>query len=751
MLKAACVLASAIAVFAQANPIFLRAYAGVDLRDNVEGTVVSRVHPGPFMPTDAEHALLRRNDLILSANEQQFNASQFEGMLSRHKPGDELTLVIRRSANADALAALPVGDTRGEELHITVKLECADDYVGTLGRADEYVDAPRRPNESPEASQAEPSELERRVENIAKRANEWGTSHEPSKLQRLSRLLGPLRSRDMFVLPAVFDALDRPLSIDAVEASVSRAVHELATKPDQEHIRAFVASLLISPGKLLPREAPTALAAEQLARRLRDSVTIENPDAKALIATINAAPTGVREFVLSDKHWRSVEEWTERLRLGAATTPRTDFPQDLRDSFTGDILYFERLEDGRYAVAGADGANSYNMDVIEIVYDIGGNDTYYFGATHPTGEQDKPCNHIIVDLSGNDEYISESDFHGPGVAINGFSFIDDRSGDDVYRSTSQFGIAAGLFGVGVILDRAGNDRYENCGPNSGWAIGAAIYGAGLLIDLAGDDTYSAEKLSEGATGPFAIGAIIDAAGNDTYTANGPSFPSAYNTPNTYLSMSQGFSMGIRGYASGGIGAIYDFQGNDHYIAGEFSQGCGYSYALGILHDSDGDDLYDGNRYSQAAAAHQAAGVLIDDSGNDHYTAKTAACQSGAWDQSITLLIDRAGDDTYTADDLCQGAAAQQAISLFFDLGGNDRYQAAGGVDPTPGLGASVQGRSGTNEYHYDAHRMFSFSLFSDVGGTSDFFSTGRTGFLRTGAIDEKDPAKSRAHGIFSKE
>ena len=388
------------------------------------------------------------------------------------------------------------------------------------------------------------------------------------------------------------------------------------------------------------------------------------------------------------------------------------------------------------------------MDVIEIVYDLGGNEIYYFGAS--TNSSPETINHIVTDLSGNDEYISESDFHGPGVAVNGFSFIDDRSGDDVYRSSSQFSIAAGLLGVGIILDRAGNDRYENLGPNSGWSIGAGLYGAGILLDLAGDDTYASEKLSQGAAGPFALGTIIDVRGNDTYTANGPSFPSAYKTPRVFLSMSQGFSMGIRGYASGGIGCIYDLEGNDRYAAGEFSQGCGYSFALGILHDASGDDIYDGNRYSQAAAAHQAVGILIDDAGNDRYTAKTAASQSGAWDQSITLLIDRAGDDTYTADDLCQAAAAQQALSLFFDLAGNDRYQAASGTDSSPGIGTAAQGHSGPNEYHFDSDRIFSFSLFSDVGPETDFFSTGRTGVLRTGMIDPAAPAKSRTRGVFSK-
>ena len=192
-------------------------------------------------------------------------------------------------------------------------------------------------------------------------------------------------------------------------------------------------------------------------------------------------------------------------------------------------------------------------------------------------------------------------------------------------------------------------------------------------------------------------------------------------------------------ASGGIGCIYDLSGDDKYVAGEFSQGCGYFFSLGILHDAQGNDTCLGDRYSQAAAAHQAIGLLVDDAGNDRYQARTAACQSGAWDQSITLFVDRAGDDVYQAEDLCQGAAAQQALALFFDLSGNDRYQASG---------ASVQGCSGSNEYHYQADRMLSFSLLADEGG-SDSFSSQRTGTVATDRMNSEQPGQSRAFGVFS--
>src|SRR5690606_13020052 len=146
------------------------------------------------------------------------------------------------------------------------------------------------------------------------------------------------------------------------------------------------------------------------------------------------------------------------------------------------------------------------------------------------------------------------------------------------------------------------------GPASGWSIGAGFYGAGIVLDLDGADTYHGEVLTQGVGGPRGLGAIIDAAGDDSYKANGPGFPSVYGTEGVFKSFSQGFGYGVRGYAAGGLGALWDLGGADRYEAGEFSQGCAYFFALGLLHDRAGDDTYIGNRYSQAAAAHQAIGV-----------------------------------------------------------------------------------------------------------------------------------------------
>jgi hypothetical protein len=745
----ACVLAFALAsgagpAAADERPLTEQAYAGLSLRDNSEGTVVGWVLPGPFEGRGFDSPTLRRGDLVVSVNDQAVTSEAFKRLLEASKPGDELKVVVKRGPKADAKGAVPRGDPDGETLTFTVKLDARDKWTGTIGRGVEVTTGVREPARG---------EFEDRIRRHAETAGVWADAPEQARASGLIAYLRGVqaKARDSFALHAIVDTFRRPLAVDRVEGEIAARVRKLAASPSEAALEEFVESML--DGETIAADAiegamPDRADTLTLVRHLRDSVTLEGEQTGAMIAVINRAEAGMDRYVFSPPTRISAEAAAESLApLAKDAKPLVELPDDLAPAVTGEILYAFKLDDGRYTVIGGSGANSYRMDVVEVVYDVGGNDTYTFvdGKDGPSG------GHAIVDLAGDDTYASESDFCGPGVAVFGEAIVDDRGGNDTYRSTKQFGIAAGLFGVGVIIDRVGDDRYENSGPGSGWSEGVGFYGVGLIIDGAGDDTYLGEKLCQGVGGPRGFGAIIDSTGEDSYKANGPSFKSAYDTPGVFLAMSQGFGLGVRGYASGGVGAIYDLKGRDHYDAGEFSQGCGYYYAMGVLHDGEGDDVYDGNRYSQAASAHQAIGVLIDDAGNDQYKGMTAASQAGAWDQSIAMLIDRAGDDRYAADGLSQGAAAQQAVGILIDLDGSDEYVAAGGADTAPGQGASVQGCSGGNEYHFAMDKKLSFSMLLDAGSGTDRFSTGRKGVLAAGVRNEKAPEQSTLFGVFADE
>jgi hypothetical protein len=393
-----------------------------------------------------------------------------------------------------------------------------------------------------------------------------------------------------------------------------------------------------------------------------------------------------------------------------------------------------RLIDGELWVVGGEQANRYAMDLVAAVFDAGGADVYAFSARARGSYQ------IIIDRSGDDVYESDADFAGPATAAFSVSILHDRAGDDRYVSHRQGAIAAGLFGVALLIDETGNDQYVNETTGAGWSQGIGVYGAGVLVDRAGDDHYRAQVLSQGVGGPGGVGVIVDTAGNDSYTVNGSHFPSKYGTPGVFAGLSQGFGLGIRGYAAGGVGAIHDFAGDDSYSVGEYGQGSGYFQGLGILHDAAGDDRYLGSRYAQGSAAHQAAGLLVDEAGDDAYTCRGPASQGAAWDQSSAMLIDRGGGDTYSAGGLAQGSAAQQAVAVLIDLAGEDTYACA-----SPCLG-----ESGDNLYHYAVEQVLNFSVLLDRGDRTDTYGRPRSNdfLLRTGEPGQHRPAASGCCGLF---
>lgn len=401
--------------------------------------------------------------------------------------------------------------------------------------------------------------------------------------------------------------------------------------------------------------------------------------------------------------------------------------EEIARALTGTILACEFVEGVGWVVVGSLADNTYDMSQVAAVFDPGGNDKYEWHKLR-TGNQ------AVIDLAGNDLYSGKA-IQGPAAGIYGLSLIDDRAGDDIYDGNS-FACGVGIMGVGVLIDRAGNDRYSG----GDWSIGTGAFGAGFVFDHAGADTYEAGAYSQGCGGPLGLGAIVDRKGNDLYRMR-ELVPSGYGDPAINYAMAQGVGVGIRYLVAGGLGAICDMAGDDRFEGGEFSQGCGYFHGVGMIFDAAGDDLHCSGRYSQGTAAHHGVGAMIDLCGNDTYWSMVAASQGGAWDLSAALLLDGSGDDTYRAGGLSQGAASQQAIGYLCDLDGSDHYL---------GLGSSVQGESGGNGYHFDQLHARSFSLLIDRGAGVDYFSSMRPAgsITATGPIGTGAPAGAPLFGLF---
>lgn len=381
------------------------------------------------------------------------------------------------------------------------------------------------------------------------------------------------------------------------------------------------------------------------------------------------------------------------------------------DSLKSELPEFEFATPfGKVRISG-NGDDLYQNEDYLLLIEKGGNDHYARAGTNPDFEH--PVS-VVIDLSGDDGYMNESFEPAIASGIMGAGFIIDLHGNDLYLSNGP-GIGAGVFGLGLIYDLEGKDNYDgfaNC-------EGAGVFGAGVLVDLEGDDTYRGFRGIQGYGFTKGCGLLLDLAGNDFYIARNDSLPFASpQTPDHNANMAQGFGFGKRAdftdgkSLAGGVGVLADGGGDDIYDAGVFSQGGGYWYGVGILTDKAGSDMYSGVWYVQGAAAHFAVGILDDVEGNDGYTAEMNMAQGAGHDFSVGYLYDESGDDTYNAPNLSLGGGNANGFGIFWDSKGDDIYNVTAAT--TLGL-ANIGSRGGIRD------RCLCLGLFMDTGGGKDAY------------------------------
>jgi hypothetical protein len=299
-----------------------------------------------------------------------------------------------------------------------------------------------------------------------------------------------------------------------------------------------------------------------------------------------------------------------------------------------------------------------------LIIERGGNNVYGGQAGIANGVQAQRLS-AIIDLSGRDEYVGTG-MLGAGSALFGVSIVIDSDGDDRYEAAFT-GQAAGLFGIGWLDDRSGNDTYTAYAM----AQGAAVFGLGYLRDRTGSDRYVVGYEGQAFAGTLGVGLLVDDEGNDTYFAGGRE-PDHERNNDRFVSLAQGFSIGMRPYAGGGAAALIDINGNDTYTADIFGQGVSYWYSAGFLLDVAGHDTYRVYQYGQGTGIHLSLGLLADGSGNDTYTGSILT-QGSAHDFAVGMLVDREGNDFYTALRDSQGHAMNNALGILVDSSGHDGY------------------------------------------------------------------------------
>lgn len=358
-----------------------------------------------------------------------------------------------------------------------------------------------------------------------------------------------------------------------------------------------------------------------------------------------------------------------------------------------------------------------------LICDFGGDDQYDVGGG---GSPQLPIS-VLVDLAGNDTYGGEHAQRQFGSGICGVGVCVDVSGDDQYEA-DRLANGVGIFGTGMLADFAGKDSYRQMVSGQG----CGYFGVGMLVDVNGDDEYYIAGDGQGAGGiGGGIGILADYRGNDSYTAEPLSEVfnrGDYHSQNKInANNAQGWGGGRRGDGSdghswaGGLGALIDINGDDHYYSGNWTLGTGYWFGIGILYDANGNDLYESCYFTQASGAHYCIGALFDETGDDrHELYETAgAALSFGWDFSVNLMVDWQGNDTYVAKIISTALSDIRSNAFLFDFGGDDLYQLNAGT-----LG---MGEADFQEYYRTQRPMTpypsyaeSFGVLINVGGTDQY-------------------------------
>jgi hypothetical protein len=359
-----------------------------------------------------------------------------------------------------------------------------------------------------------------------------------------------------------------------------------------------------------------------------------------------------------------------------------------------------------------------------LAIDTGGDTRYRL---EPSSASFERVISVVIDTHGNDTYTSgPSDIplaahpnrrptdNRPGVAgaLLGYSVVWDSRGNDLYRSHAP-GLGSGRFGFALLYDAEGDDVFDAYTDSQGFGH----FGAGILEDGGGNDLYTGFHQVQGCGLTAGLGLLVDRGGSDRYTAHRQilDFPSAQDA-NTNVSMAQGAGYGRRAdyidgnSLAGGVGILFDVEGDDHYDGGVFCQGVGYWEGVGALWDGGGSDVYQGVWYAMGSSAHFAVGYLEDLGGDDRYHATTNMALGAGHDFSIGILIDHTGDDTFAAPNLSLGAGNANGLGWFLDLAGNDSYRAAGLT-----LGAAADATPNSLR-----ERALTLGLFMDLGGQDTY-------------------------------
>ncbi|MEJ8840486.1 hypothetical protein [Ramlibacter sp. AN1133] len=271
---------------------------------------------------------------------------------------------------------------------------------------------------------------------------------------------------------------------------------------------------------------------------------------------------------------------------------------------------------------------------------------------------------LLVDGGGSNRFVAGS--RSQAHAIGGVAVLASGGGDDQYTAQTYSQATGGPGGVAVLVDTGGNDRYtltdvplvrpspqlpdRNTSMGQGAGYGergvfldgrSTAGGIGMLVDLAGNDRYEAQVFAQGVGYHEGLGMLLDDGGSDRFEA-------------------AWYAMGAGVHDAAGV-LLKRGVGNDVYRSThEMALGSGNDLSVGVFVDEGGDDEYTVGQLGLGHAHANSTGIFVDAAGNDRYTVMSATCRALG-----VAFLDEWGTRRETLP----------SLGLFMDLGGVDSYPA----------------------------------------------------------------------------
>ncbi|HVE55145.1 MAG TPA: hypothetical protein VNB23_17325 [Ramlibacter sp.] len=362
------------------------------------------------------------------------------------------------------------------------------------------------------------------------------------------------------------------------------------------------------------------------------------------------------------------------------------------DTHAISVLLDHRGND-RYATA-APGADPSGATLgYGILWDTEGDDRYQGAAQAQASALFGAA--LLVDGGGTNRFAASS--HSQAHAIGGVAVLLSAGGDDEFTAQTYSQATGGSQGVALLVDTGGHDRYTlgnmplvrpspqlpgrntSMGQGAGYGMRGLFFdgrstsgGIGMLLDLAGNDRYEAQVFAQGVGYHEGLGMLLDDGGNDRFEA-------------------AWYAMGSGVHYAAGILLKRGVGGDVYRSTHEMVLGSGNDLSVGVFVDEGGDDEYTVGQLSLGVAHANATGIFVDGAGNDRYTVMSPTCRAlgaayqPAWGNArealpnLGLFIDLGGADSYPPH--CERAAndklwAGPRVWPLLDL----RSEAAAGAD-----------------------------------------------------------------------